>query len=74
MQEKTGRSRSDSGGGEKKKETLVSGVESIPLHCTRAVGTYNSSTAAGTPQHTNVAEAAIHFLGIGLGGRRFWRN
>lgn len=43
-----------------KKETTISEVASIPLPCTRTVGSYNRSHA-GTPLHTITAEVAIHF-------------
>lgn len=54
-QERTGRSGSDFDQ-EGKKETPVSAVKSNILYYMRVVGTYNSSPAAPTAQHTNVFE------------------
>lgn len=46
---------------EKKKETAVFEVESIPFHYTTVVSTFIRSLTACTTKHTNASEEVIHF-------------
>lgn len=68
MQEWTCWFDSNSDGENRKEETLVLKVQSIPFLYISSGGNRTCSSAAGSPQHTNVAEEAIHFWLMGYSG------